>query len=609
MFPFFRSPRPLHENAGFKPNAYKSSPPPSTTPSSRPLEWSCLNLQSSQDASRFVKLPPAAIPELTQDGKPLSPCISDVNLVESLGVLDVSNNSALDRAESFFCSTAAKSTSDLSTQRHSVYNLSSSGGELSEKGECVNGFLVAENGADSPVQWEGTMADETDLASLENLFFQVGKDCYKFNVRLSVESGCETYLLTRGLAIKKILKIVPRNAPHLPFSDPWSVKSNKYYYGEVVSLNKGYILLDYNIIPRTQRYSRSDMQVSIQFHDDENGFFANLSLIDVLRNNLASVIFTLPRSETHMMTLIPVRTLGSGSYGIAQEVQDTSNSNTYVIKIINAGRQDIGYHKAENEISCYETCRKKDSVMPFIAGGAIGGDGLSWYLLMPKGAPLTNEHGMLIYKSDSESLTLSQILILVSRILVDLATIHKKNIAHGDVKGANILVFENLQPRLIDFGSASRVGIRAIHAFEGSIAYIPPEHAGEEQLYSDPRVDDVYAVCVSLYHTFVGEHPLNRKSILHEPILAPVSGMSRANFLQALSSIKFNKREALDASASMSDLLKDMFVSGMVSAESRPTVLTLLRHPVFAGLIEVEDYLNTVEPELVRAVPSLGMNC
>lgn len=583
MFPFFRSSPPPRSNAGFKPHAYKYPPQP------RELSGLSLRLDSRSSSCPSRISQQAALSSASQLVKPPSILLTEDSASGSLCEMEQTGSSVLQHTESFFCSTLPKSISDISTRGHSMLGLSMRSDEL-EKGECVHGFLVNASGDENPVPWEEPLIEGIDLASLDNILFKVEEEYFKFNVRLSVESGCETYLLTRGLAVKKILKLVPRDAPHLPFADPWSIRNKKYYYGEVASLNRGYVLLDYNIIPRTQRYSRSDMQVSIESNDDDE--LLNLSLIEMLRANLAKIKFTLPQSETRMMTFVPVRTLGFGSYGIAQEVIDESNANTYVLKIINTCRQDIGYHKAENEISCYETCRKGDAVMPFIAGGSIGSDGLNWYLLMQKGAPLTDENGELIYELNGESLTIHQVLILVARIFIDLTHIHSKGIAHGDMKGANILVFDNLHPRLIDFGSACRIGISAAHAFEGSMAYIPPEHALDDHVYSDPRLDDIYAACVSLYHTFFGEHPLSRKSIVIRPIQDRISAMSRSNFLRELSSVEFNKRTTLDANASVQDQLRDMFACGMVPAESRPTAIQLLRHPVFSGLEEVKTYLE-----------------
>lgn len=88
-----------------------------------------------------------------------------------------------------------------------------------------------------------------------------------------------------------------------------------------------------------------------------------------------------------------------------------------------------------------------------------------------------------------------------------LAYAHSKGVIHRDIKPANVLIDENNNAYLSDFGLAKATGDADMTQHDmivGTIAYMSPEHLRGERL--DQRAD-VYAMGVMLYEMLCGRPP------------------------------------------------------------------------------------------------------
>lgn len=105
-------------------------------------------------------------------------------------------------------------------------------------------------------------------------------------------------------------------------------------------------------------------------------------------------------------------------------------------------------------------------------------------------------------------LTLTETLHLLDQIAEALATTHRQGVIHRDVKPGNILLDDQNNYYLTDFGIAKDLLSRAMtgsHIMKGTVAYIAPEQARGEVV--SPQTD-IYSLGVMLYEVLTGRHPL-----------------------------------------------------------------------------------------------------
>jgi eukaryotic-like serine/threonine-protein kinase len=92
-----------------------------------------------------------------------------------------------------------------------------------------------------------------------------------------------------------------------------------------------------------------------------------------------------------------------------------------------------------------------------------------------------------------------------------LTAAHRAGVVHRDVKPENILVGDDGEAKLVDFGIARIAGektLTATGAVVGTLAYMAPEQA--DGLRPGPAAD-VYSLALTLYEGLCGEHPLIRE--------------------------------------------------------------------------------------------------
>jgi serine/threonine protein kinase/tetratricopeptide (TPR) repeat protein len=101
---------------------------------------------------------------------------------------------------------------------------------------------------------------------------------------------------------------------------------------------------------------------------------------------------------------------------------------------------------------------------------------------------------------------------LGSRLADALAHAHERGIVHNDLKPANILVTDEGQPMLLDFGVSEDLKLRTEARSApagGTVPYMSPEHLDAVHKKSgctDPR-SDVYAIGIILFELLTGRHP------------------------------------------------------------------------------------------------------
>jgi serine/threonine-protein kinase len=110
-------------------------------------------------------------------------------------------------------------------------------------------------------------------------------------------------------------------------------------------------------------------------------------------------------------------------------------------------------------------------------------------------------------KIESDPLELEEALRIATQVAEGMQIAHKKGVVHRDIKSANIMVTEDNQAKIMDFGLARMTGgtlITQEGMTMGTIAYMSPEQARGEEV--DHRTD-IWSFGVVLYEMLTGQLP------------------------------------------------------------------------------------------------------
>lgn len=131
-------------------------------------------------------------------------------------------------------------------------------------------------------------------------------------------------------------------------------------------------------------------------------------------------------------------------------------------------------------------------------------------------------------------LSSSETLRVVDSVGAALAYAHRQNILHRDIKPSNVLLGQDGQIYLADFGLA-----RLVETGESSLTADrmvgTPQYISPEQALSKPDLDarsDIYSFAVMVYELTVGKVPFNADSpfsIIHDQIYTPLPLPSQGN--------------------------------------------------------------------------------
>ncbi len=213
-----------------------------------------------------------------------------------------------------------------------------------------------------------------------------------------------------------------------------------------------------------------------------------------------------------------VRLLGQGGMGAVYEAEQDRPRRSVALKVIKSAwaSPDL-LHRFQQEFQALGRLHHPGIAQIYEAGAADTGFGSQPFFAMEiiRGQSLTDF-------ADTHQLNTRQRLALMIQVCEAVEHAHQRGIIHRDLKPGNILVDENGQPKILDFGLARVTDSDAkatrqtdMGQLLGTLAYMSPEQFLADPLALDTR-SDVYALGVILYELLSHQMPYPMSQLVHE---------------------------------------------------------------------------------------------
>jgi eukaryotic-like serine/threonine-protein kinase len=241
----------------------------------------------------------------------------------------------------------------------------------------------------------------------------------------------------------------------------------------------------------------------------------------------------LPTAIGHYRIL---RLLGEGGMGVVYEAEQDQPRRHVALKVIKAAWASPELlRRFEQESQALARLHHPGIAQIYEAGSAATPHGQQPFFAMELilGQPL-------VEYADRKKLSTRKRLELMIQVCEAVHHAHQRGIIHRDLKPGNILVEENGQIKILDFGLARATDSDAqasrqtdVGQLLGTLAYMSPEQVLADPLAVDTR-SDVYALGVILYELLAGKLPYLLPKLLHEAVrtiqqteAAPLSSIDR----------------------------------------------------------------------------------
>ncbi|KAL3830608.1 hypothetical protein ACJIZ3_019410 [Penstemon smallii] len=191
--------------------------------------------------------------------------------------------------------------------------------------------------------------------------------------------------------------------------------------------------------------------------------------------------------------------LGKGSYGAVYKARDIRTSELVAIKVISLSEGEEGYEEIRGEIEMLQQCNHPNVVRYL---GSYQGEEFLWIVMEYCGGGSVAD----LMNITDEALEECQIAFICREALKGLSYLHSIFKVHRDIKGGNILLTEQGEVKLGDFGVAAQLTrtMSKRNTFIGTPHWMAPEVIQESRY--DGKVD-VWALGVSAIEMAEGLPP------------------------------------------------------------------------------------------------------
>jgi tetratricopeptide (TPR) repeat protein len=259
---------------------------------------------------------------------------------------------------------------------------------------------------------------------------------------------------------------------------------------------------------------RLEVESLLAAHEQAQGFLdvpASINLSEpasILRCNLPDHI-----GKYRILHLI-----GQGGMGTVYEAEQEQPQRTVALKVIRPGLASPELvQRFQQESQALARLQHPGIAQIYDAGTADIGFGAQPYFAMELiRGPMLQDY------AETQSLGTPQRLELLAKVCDAVHHAHQRGLIHRDLKPGNVLVDENGQPKILDFGIARTTdgasgaqGQTGKGQILGTLDYMSPEQVLGDPLEVDIR-SDIYSLGIILYELLAGRPPYAVSTRLHE---------------------------------------------------------------------------------------------
>jgi serine/threonine protein kinase len=204
------------------------------------------------------------------------------------------------------------------------------------------------------------------------------------------------------------------------------------------------------------------------------------------------------------------RVLGEGEFGTTYEAYDPQHDRTVALKVAKpAAESQRRARQFLNQIENAHKLRHTNIVPIFEHGNA--GDQFYLASALVRGQSLQSLLGDL--NANKKTMKPAQAAKVTLILAEALGYAHGLGVVHREVNPSNVLIDENGDPHLIDFGLASEVEVAA--------DYQAPECGARAGTRPENHLSDQYSLGVTMYEMMTGEVPSDQSTTGTGPRIAP----------------------------------------------------------------------------------------
>lgn len=201
------------------------------------------------------------------------------------------------------------------------------------------------------------------------------------------------------------------------------------------------------------------------------------------------------------------RRIGGGGQGVVFEALQQRPRRPVAIKLLHEGAfaSAAQRRRFEREIDIIAQLKHPHIVDVHAAGETP--EGHHYFVMEFVAGPSLRDYVR------QRTLRLEQLLALFVAICEGVQFAHQRGVIHRDLKPANILIDQDRQPKIVDFGLARQLtagaegnSVSLSEQIVGTLPYMAPEQAHGDASLVDTR-SDVYALGIILYELLTGTYP------------------------------------------------------------------------------------------------------